>query len=95
MIYWKKPQRRGKGIGFMESAENKSERLMQLEYMLLTHPQGLHKAEIARKLGVNRSTVGRYIDELSSRHPVPIPIYEEDGLIKINRDKYLNYISTA
>jgi CRISPR-associated endonuclease/helicase Cas3 len=77
----------------MEAAENKSERLAQLEYILLAYPQGLHRAEIARKLGVNRSTVGRYIDELSSRHTVPVPIYEEDGLIKINRDRYLNNIS--
>jgi len=45
----------------MESAANKSERLVQLEQILLSHPHGLRKAEIARKLGVNRSTVGRYI----------------------------------
>jgi len=77
----------------MESAANKSERLVQLEQILLSHPHGLRKAEIARKLGVNRSTVGRYIDELSSRHSVPVPIYEENGIIKINRDKYLNQIS--
>jgi CRISPR-associated endonuclease/helicase Cas3 len=77
----------------MEAAENKSERLVQLEYLLLAHPQGLHRAEIARKLSVNRSTIGRYIDELSSRHTLPVPIYEDDGLLKVNRDKYLNNIS--
>jgi CRISPR-associated endonuclease/helicase Cas3 len=79
----------------MESAENKSERLVQLEQLLLAHPQGLRKAEIARKLQVNRSTVGRYLDELSARHHSPVPIYEEDGLFKINRDKYLNNIGVT
>ncbi len=76
----------------MESALNKSERLAQLEQLLIAYPQGLKRAEIARRLGVNRSTVGRYIDELSGRHDSPVPIYDDDGLIKINRDKYLNYI---
>lgn len=28
----------------------------------------------------------------SLRHDSPILIYDDDGLIKINRDKYLNYI---
>ncbi len=76
----------------MERASNKSERLSQLEQLLIANPQGLSKAEIARRLNVNRSTVGRYIDELSSRHDVPIPIYEDDGRVKIDRDRYLNYI---
>jgi CRISPR-associated endonuclease/helicase Cas3 len=76
----------------MESALNKSERLAQLEQLLIAHPQGLKRADIARRLGVNRSTVGRYIDELSARHDAPIPIYDDEGVIKINRDKYLNYI---
>jgi CRISPR-associated endonuclease/helicase Cas3 len=77
----------------METAENKSERLVQLEYLLLAHPYGLRRADIARKLGVNRSTITRYIDELSSRHSMPVPIYEDEGLIIINRDEYLNNIS--
>lgn len=72
----------------MESAANKSERLAQLEQILLSHPQGLRKAAIARKLGVHRSTVGRYVTDLSKL----IPIWEEDGLIGINRDDYLNNI---
>jgi CRISPR-associated endonuclease/helicase Cas3 len=76
----------------MEAALNKAERLAQLEQLLIAHPQGLKKADIARRLGVNRSTITRYIDELSGRHDSPIPIYDDDGLIKINRDKYLNYI---
>jgi predicted DNA-binding transcriptional regulator YafY len=77
----------------MESAANKSERLAQLEQLLIATPGGLRRAEIARRLGVNRSTISRYIDELSSRHDFPVPIYEDDGFLKINRDKYLNNIS--
>jgi CRISPR-associated endonuclease/helicase Cas3 len=77
----------------MESAANKSERLVQLEQLLIANPTGLWRAEIARRLGVNRSTISRYVDELSSRHDFPVPIYEEDGLLKINRDRYLNNIS--
>lgn len=77
----------------MESAANKSERLVQLEMILIAHQNGLRRSEIARKMGINRSTVGRYVDELSARHNSPVPLYEEDGLIKINRDKYLNNLS--
>jgi|GEM_PF-3316084 len=49
----------------MERAPNKAERLLQLEQLLLAFPEGLYKAEIARRLGVHRATAGRYIDELS------------------------------
>lgn len=36
----------------------------------MTHPEGLQRAEIARRMGVHRSTIGRYVDELSLRLPV-------------------------
>jgi len=55
--------------------------------MLKTHPEGLRKAEIARRLGVHRSTVGRYIDQLS----LGMPLWERDSRIGIEnkgiRDK--------
>lgn len=73
----------------MVSAETKSERLMQLEQMLLAHPQGLRRSEIARRLGVHRSTAARYITELGSL----LPVTEDDnGLVGINRDSYLSHI---
>ncbi len=72
----------------MESAENKSERLLQLEQLLLAHPQGLHRAEIARRLNVHRATAGRYIEELSRR----IPIWEDGNLLGIERDDYLTHV---
>jgi CRISPR-associated endonuclease/helicase Cas3 len=72
----------------MERAPNKAERLLQLEQILLAYPEGLRKAEIARKLGVHRSTVGRDIDDLSRR----LPIWEHDNLVGINRDDYLTHV---
>ncbi len=56
---------------------------MQLELLLLSHPEGMRRAEIARRIGVHRSTVGRYIDELK-RH---MDITEDKYLIKLsNKD---------
>ena len=45
----------------MISALTKSERLMQLEHLLLAHSSGLRRSEIARRLGVHRATVARYV----------------------------------
>lgn len=61
----------------------KGERVAQLELLLLSHPEGLRRAEIARRLGVHRSTISRYVSELSQY----IDVYEENNLIKIkNRE---------
>ncbi len=62
----------------------KGERVAQLELLLLSHPEGLRRAEIARRLGVHRSTVSRYVDKLNNY----IDIYEENKLIKINRENH-------
>jgi predicted DNA-binding protein (UPF0251 family) len=40
----------------MQPAKNKASRLLQIEALLLEHPEGLTQAEIARRMGVNRST---------------------------------------
>ena len=57
----------------------KGERIAQLELLLRSHPEGIRRAEIARRLGVHRSTISRYVDELSEH----IDIYEENNLIKL------------
>jgi predicted DNA-binding transcriptional regulator YafY len=57
----------------------KGERVAQLELLLHSHPEGLRRAEIARRLGVHRSTISRYVDELKQY----IDIYEDNNLIKI------------
>ncbi|MCX7038176.1 MAG: WYL domain-containing protein [Spirochaetes bacterium] len=62
---------------------------MQLEQLLLAHPLGLRRSEIAERLAVHRSTVGRYVDEFSRL----LPLTEgDDGKIGIDRDSYLNNI---
>ena len=45
-------------------SQTKADRLMEIELLLLDHPEGLTPAEIARRLGVNRSTIGRYYPNL-------------------------------
>jgi CRISPR-associated endonuclease/helicase Cas3 len=72
----------------MERASNKAERLLQLEQLLLAFPEGLRKAEIARRLGVHRSTAGRYVEELSRR----LPIWEDGNFFGIDRDDYLTQV---
>ncbi len=57
----------------------KGERIAQLELILRSHPEGLRKSEIARKIGVHRSTIGRYIEELKQFND----IYEDNNMIKI------------
>lgn len=70
----------------MERATGKAERLMQIEALLLEYPDGLTQAEIARRVGVNRSTVYRYLPDLTARFVV----YEaDDGRLAIDRDHYL------
>jgi CRISPR-associated endonuclease/helicase Cas3 len=73
----------------MTKATKKAERLLQVETLLLDHPRGLKQAEIARRLGVNRSTIHRYLPELTDRFAV----YEEDdGRLVIDRDHYLTRV---
>lgn len=64
-----------------EKASVKGERVAQLELLLRSHPEGLRRAEIARRLGVHRSTISRYVEDLSKH----IDIYEENNLIKIRQ----------
>ncbi len=61
----------------------KGERVAQMELLLRSHPEGIRRAEIARRLGVHRSTVSRYVENLSQH----IDIYEENNLIKIREDE--------
>lgn len=64
----------------MERAENKASRLLQIETLLLAHPEGLTQAELARRLQVDRSTINRYLADL------PASIYiDDDGTLKIDR----------
>lgn len=70
----------------MTRSKTKAERFLAIEAMLLKHPEGLSPAEIARRLGVHRSTIHRYLPELTKI----APIYQNDeGRLFIDRSAYL------
>lgn len=73
----------------MKRTQNKATRLLEIEKLLLAHPRGLRQVEIAQRLGVNRSTILRDLLDLSE---LPVPIYEDEGRICINREAYLTQI---
>lgn len=62
----------------------KGDRVAQLELILRSHPEGMRKSDIARRMGIHRSTVGRYIEELKSLSYAEI--YEDGSLVKIKAD---------
>jgi CRISPR-associated endonuclease/helicase Cas3 len=72
----------------MKKFESKLERLSRFEQILLAHPEGLSRSELARRLGIHRSTVSRYL--IDTRHI--FPLWENEGLIGINRDYYLSNV---
>jgi CRISPR-associated endonuclease/helicase Cas3 len=66
--------------------ERKFENLDKLIQLLLDHPKGLHKAEIARRLNVHRSTAAEYLDDLGR---IGVPVFEpSEGRFAILRDRY-------
>lgn len=68
----------------MNRAQEKAQRLLQIEQLLWAHPEGLTRAEIARRLGVNRSTITKYLNA----DQLPPGIYEaEDGSNRLVMDK--------
>ena len=70
----------------MSRLANRTARLRQLEELLLLSPQGLSAAEIAAQLLVNRRTVYRDIDFLSSQG---VPLWQQDGRFGLNRTRYM------
>ena len=67
-----------------DRATAKSERLLQIEALLLHHPERLSQAELARRLGVHRSTINRDLPELTNR----FAIYESgDGRLMMQLDR--------
>ncbi len=68
----------------MNRAATKAERLLQIEALLLTHQEGLTQAEVARRVGVSRSTIFRDLPSLPG-HVQENP----NGRLSINRDAYL------
>ncbi len=58
----------------MNRAQEKAQRLLQIEKLLWAHSEGLTRAEIARRIGVNRSTITKYLD----KDQLPPSIYEDE-----------------
>lgn len=69
----------------MTRAENKAERLMKMEALLLAHPEGMTQSELARHLGVDRSVIHRNLRDFQKLYPTE----EDDGRIHIDRSAYL------
>ena len=59
----------------MKVSSTKAERLLQVESIVADHP-GIHRSELARRLGVHKSTIGRDIDDLSVLYPL---VEDENG----------------
>lgn len=73
----------------MNRAENKANRLIQIEQLLLGHPEGLTQAEIARRLGVNRSTIYRCLPDLGERFLIDTL---DDNRLYIDRSRSLVHV---
>lgn len=67
----------------MNRAETKAQRLLQIQALLWAHPEGFTRAELARRLGVNRSTITKY---LNADHLPPGVYEDEDGRLKLDRN---------
>ncbi|MFW5694813.1 MAG: helix-turn-helix transcriptional regulator [Alkalispirochaeta sp.] len=65
------------------------DRLSQIEQLLLAHPEGLLRVEIARRMGVHRSTVTRDIAELSITRPI---VEADDRRVRMDRAGYVTAI---
>ncbi len=70
----------------MSRLANRTARLRRLEELLLLSQHGLSAAELASQLSVNRRTVYRDIDFLSSQG---LPLWQEGGCFGLNRTRYL------
>lgn len=76
----------------MDRKTNRAERLKQIEELLWAHPEGLTRAEVARRLGVDRSTISRYIDSNDLSSDIFIDESDKERL-KLDRRLQLSQIS--
>ncbi len=70
----------------MSRLDTRTSRLRQLEELLVSAPQGLTAIELAGRLGVDRRTVYRDLDFLSTQD---IPLWQDEGRFGLNRTRYL------
>jgi CRISPR-associated endonuclease/helicase Cas3 len=67
----------------MSRVTNKAARIIEIEALLIEHPEGLTQTAIAQRLGVNRSTISRNLADVQA------PIYEANGRLHLDRKGYL------
>ena len=70
----------------MSRAENKTDRLLKMEALLLAHPEGMTQSELARHLDVDRSVIHRNLYDFQKVYPT---IVHDDGRISLDRAAYL------
>lgn len=70
----------------MSRLDTRTSRLRQLEELLVAAPQGLTAMDIAERLGVDRRTIYRDLDFLSTQD---IPLWQDEGRFGLNRTRYL------
>lgn len=76
--------------GSMRRTTARAERFGQIERLLLSSQYPLSKAEIARRTGVNRSTIGR-MEQAMTDQGIPLR-YDDEGRLYIERNAYLHTI---
>lgn len=74
----------------MSRAENKTDRWLKMEALLLSHPEGLTQSDIAHRLDVHRSIISRDIPYFGKQFPI---IQHDDGRVSIDRSMYLVKVS--
>ncbi|MFP4363680.1 MAG: helix-turn-helix transcriptional regulator [Spirochaetia bacterium] len=72
------------------SSMKKSERLIELQFLLFHSADGLIRTEIAKKLGISKATAGRDIAELSTECAIT---EDENGRLSLDTLSFLNNIS--
>lgn len=72
----------------MSRAVSRAQRLQRIEELLLAVPRGLTTGEIARRLGVHRSTIWRDMQDLTDH----VPIFQDGDRYNIDRTSYLTNV---
>jgi proteasome accessory factor B len=70
----------------MTRLENRSARLRQIENLLLLNPQGLSAIDLAQQLYIDRRTIYRDLDFLSTQG---VPVWQGEGRFGIQPTRYL------
>jgi len=73
--------------------EFKSEGLDALRIYLLAQSTGVKQADLARRFGVNRSTIGRWLMSLEANN-VPI-LWDEQKRVSIDRQRFFTHLSLS